>query len=209
MEKIVIKNVKEADYKTYEAIKILRTNLVNAEMDGNAIAITSVMGKEGKTFVAFNTAMTIAASGKSCIYVNGNLRAADGCDVYEIETKSLGANTLAGYLLGKVAAENIVYQTEKDDLYIVEAGAPCKEAAEMLSGERYKQLIEKLRTDYDYVIIDTPAIGEVADGLVIGSRADGVVLVMETDVVPHEMAQKAKKQLEMNKCKLLGVVLNK
>lgn len=206
MEKITIKQTKALDYKTSEAFRALRTNLDNAKKEGNVVAFTSVMGKEGKSFVAFQTACAVAAAGKSCAYVNANLREAVSSDIYE----AAGAkNTLLGFLSGKAQAESVVYETSIGGLYIVESGAPCNNASELLAGDAYRKLISTLRERYDCVIIDTPALGEVADALVAAHAADGVVLVMERQMVPYEQAQKAKSQLEMNGCRILGVVLNK
>lgn len=206
MDKITVKQSKELDYKTFEAFRVLRTNLENAKKEGNVIAFTSVMGKEGKSFVAFQTACAVAAAGKSCVYVNANLREAASADIYEA---SGAKNTLSGCLEGKAQADNAVYETNIENLYIMESGAPCRNASELLSGDAYQKLIGTLRERYECVIIDTPAIGEVADALVASHAASGVVLVMEREMVPYEQAQKAKNQLEMNGCRILGVVLNK
>lgn len=206
MDKITVKQAKELDYKTFEAFRVLRTNLENAKKEGNVIAFTSVMGKEGKSFVAFQTACAVAAAGKTCVYVNANLREEASSAIYEVSGVK---NTLADCLEGKMQANNAVYETSIENLYIMESGAPCRNASELLSGETYQNLISALREQYECVIIDTPAIGEVADALVASHAADGVVLVMEREMVPYEQAQKAKSQLEMNGCRILGVVLNK
>ncbi len=208
MEKITIKQAKELDHKTFESFRVLRTNLEHVKKDGNVIVFTSVMGKEGKSFVAFQTACAMAAAGKSCVYVNGNLRKVNSSDIYEVSNVK---NTLMDCLNGKVDAGSIVYETNIGNLYLVESGAvgPCSHASELLSGPAYQNVINTLREKYSCVIIDTPAVGEVADGLVAAQVADGVVLVMEPEVVPYEKAQKVKSQLELNGCHILGVVLNK
>ena len=206
MDKITIKQTKELDYKTFEAFRALRANLENVEKEKKVIAFTSVMGKEGKSFVAFQTACAVAAAGKSCVYVNANLREAISSYIYEATGVK---KTLLDCLSGKVQAEDIICETSVANLYLVESGAPCKNASELLSGDAYQKLIHALHEKYDCVIIDTPAMGEVADALVASRATDGDVLVMEREVVPYEQAQKAKAQLELNGCKILGVVLNK
>jgi len=206
MDKVIIRQTKELDYKTQEAIRTLRTSLVNCKEFDNTAIFTSYMGKEGKSFIAFNTACAIAATGKSCLHINANLREKMSADIYEAEGLD---NTLVAYLKGECKKAELVYATDKANLYIIESGAPCVEAAELLDTELYKDLIQGLKGEYDYIMIDTPALGEVSDALVVGKKADGVVLVMEKGMVPYEQAQKMKKQLEMNNCKVLGVVLNK
>lgn len=206
MERVAVKQTKELDYKTYEAFRVLRTNLEHVKQDGKVLAFTSVMGKEGKSFVAFQTACAVAAAGKTCVYVNANLREAISADIYEATSVK---NTLTRYLQGKKKEDEAVCETDVKNLYLVESGAPCREASELLAGEGFQNLIHALRETYDWVVIDTPAVGEVADGLVAAQQADGVVIVIEPELVPYEQAQKVKKQIEMNGCKVLGVVLNK
>lgn len=206
MDKVIIKQMKNIDYKTQEAIRTLRTSLVNSREFENTAVFTSYMGKEGKSFVAWNTACAMAAIGKKCLYINANLREKMSTDIYEAEGLN---NTLAAYLKGECKKAELVYATDRPNLYIIESGAPCAEATELLDTELYRALIKGLKEEYDYIIIDTPALGEVSDALVVGKEADGVVIVMEKGMVPYEQAQKMKKQLERNNCKVLGVVLNK
>lgn len=206
MDKVIIKQSKNTDYKTQEAIRTLRTSIVNSREFENTAVFTSYMGKEGKSFVAWNTACAMAAIGKKCLYINANLREKMSTDIYEAEGLN---NTLAAYLKGECKKAELVYATDRPNLYIIESGAPCAEATELLDTELYRALIKGLKEEYDYIIIDTPALGEVSDALVVGKEADGVVIVMEKGMVPYEQAQKMKKQLERNNCKVLGVVLNK
>jgi len=206
MDKVIIRQSKKLDYKTQEAIRTLRTSLVNCKEFENTAVFTSYMGKEGKSFIAFNTACAIAATGKSCLYINANLREAIATDVYEADNAK---NTLVAYLRGECKKAELIYATDKANLHIIESGAPCVNATELLDTELYSGLIADLCKEYDYIIVDTPALGEVPDALVVGREADGVVLVMEKGVVPYEQAQRMKQQLEMNNCRILGIVLNK
>lgn len=205
MEKRTINQKIGLDYKASEAFKTLRTNLENSNKDARVLTFTSVMGREGKSFVAFYTAMAMAASGKRCVYVNGNLREKEHNPIFTTDS----SNGLTEYLAGKNKAEDILYETNINNLYVIEAGSSTNSAAELLSGEGFDNLVTQLKKTYDYVVIDTPAIGEVADGLIMAHNSDGVILVMEPELVPYEQAQKIKGLLEVNGCKLLGVVMNK
>lgn len=206
MNKVTIIQEKSMDYKTQEAVRALGISLINNSEFDNTVVFVSYMGKEGKSFIAWNVARTLASADKSCIYINANLRSGAAPDVYETEKINC---TLAAYLKGESQSADLVHATDKEGFYMVEAGAPCEDAAELLNTETYDNLIKDLRKEYDYVVIDTPALGEVPDALISGNKADGVVIVMERGMVPYEQAQKMKKQLEINDCKVLGVVLNK
>lgn len=206
MDKVIIKCSKELDYKTEEAVRTLSTSLVNSSELKKTVVFTSYMGKEGKSFIAFNTAFIMADMGRKCLYIDANLREKTTTDIYEMGRVD---NTLVAYLNGKCKKTELVYATDKANFYIITSGAPCANVAGLLHTELYSSLIKELREEYDYIMIDTPAIGEVSDAFVIGRESDGVVLVMEKGVVHYEQAQKMKRQLEMNNCRILGVVLNK
>lgn len=74
MDKVIIKCSKELDYKTEEAVRTLSTSLVNSSELKKTVVFTSYMGKEGKSFIAFNTAFIMADMGRKCLYIDANLR---------------------------------------------------------------------------------------------------------------------------------------
>lgn len=205
MAKLTINQAMELDYKTSEAFKILRTNLEHKD-EVKVISFTSVIGKEGKSFVAFHTAKAMAATGKKCIYINGNLREKEHNDIYSIEGQAKG---LSEYLARECRIEDIISETNVFNLSILEAGGKTESSSEVLGKKEYKELIGSLREAYDYIFIDTPAIGEVADGLTLAHSSDGVILVIEPNMVNYEEAQKVKGLLEVNGCNIVGVVMNK
>ena len=73
----------------------------------------------------------------------------------------------------------------------------------------FKELIEAARKDYDYVVIDTPPMGNLIDGAIIASQCDGAALVVEAGAISYRRAQKVKSQLERSGCRILGAVLSK
>lgn len=79
----------------------------------------------------------------------------------------------------------------------------------LLEDESLEYLLEKVRELYDYVIIDTPPLGNVIDAAIISPYVDGAVLVIEKDHLSYKEALGVKKQLEKSKCRILGAVLNK
>ena len=77
------------------------------------------------------------------------------------------------------------------------------------TSDRFKTLLEKLRQTYDYVIVDTPPIGNVIDSAIIAESCDGVMMVIESNAISFRFAQRVKEQLEKTSCPILGVILNK
>lgn len=205
MAKLNINQAMELDYTTSEAIKILRTNLEHRG-DVRVLCFTSVMGKEGKSFISLHLAKAMAATGKSCVVINGNLRE-KGRDKGFSRDKDIKG--LADYLEDGLTPDDVLCETNIPNLSIIESGKETSYASEVLGKDAYKKLIAKLREGYDHILIDTPTIGEVADGLILAKSSDGVVLVIEPYVVNYEKAQKVKGLLEVNGCNILGVVMNK
>lgn len=70
-------------------------------------------------------------------------------------------------------------------------------------------MLEVLRMKYDYVIVDTPPLGSVIDGAVVGAICDGTVIVVESGAISYKFAQNVKEQLDKVGCRILGCVLNK
>lgn len=117
--------------------------------------------------------------------------------------------TLKKYLMGKANIDDIIFESNVDNMYFILSGHAQDNPSELLSNEALGKLISTLRDRYDYVIIDTPAVGEVTDGVIIAQHCDGNLLVIEPGVVPYQLAQKVKEQLENSGTKVIGAVLNK
>ena len=81
--------------------------------------------------------------------------------------------------------------------------------AELLEEELFGALIRQMRQEYDYLIIDTPPMGNLIDGAIVGRQCDGAVMVVESGAVSYRLEQRVKNQLEKSGCRILGVVLNK
>ena len=84
-----------------------------------------------------------------------------------------------------------------------------KNPPELLEQEAFAALVRIARERYDYVLIDTPPIGSIIDAAIIAKQCDGAILVIESELVSYRVAVKAKEQLAMSGCRILGAVLNK
>lgn len=189
-----------------EAVRILRTGLEHQGEEGKVTAFTGVTLKAGKSSTAYRTASAVAGAGKSCVYVDADFR---NPSQGEAAGTAGEKNTLAAYLRGKAGVEDIISRTDREGLYVVEAGAQGREAAELLGSAAFRELVKELKEKYERVVIDAPAAGEVADGLIAAGQADGTVLVIKSGKTGYEKAQKAKKQIEMSGGTVLGAVLER
>lgn len=205
MEYMFLK-MKELDYRTNESYKTLRTNIQFCGDDVKVITFTSCTPNEGKSSISLNLAVSFAEIGKKVIFIDADLRKSVLIGRYKVGKVDSG---LSHYLSGQAELKDIVCNTNVDNMDIIFAGSYCPNPSELLEHSRFSDLIAKLRSEYDYVIIDTPPLGSVIDSAIIAKIADGAVLVIAANEISYRFAQKVKEQLERTNCRILGAVMNK
>ncbi|HIX78230.1 MAG TPA: polysaccharide biosynthesis tyrosine autokinase [Candidatus Fusicatenibacter merdavium] len=206
MNQVTVKKEKN-NYQIEEAYKSLRANLQFCGDDKKVIAITSCTPNEGKSSVSLQLAISLAESGKNVLFIDADLRKS----VLLGSTKA-GQQTVKGlthYLTGQSELQDVVYSTNIPKLYLIYSGPLPPNPAELLGGKNFRSFLKAVRKVYDYVIIDTPPLGNVIDSAVIAEECDGAILVIESGVISYRFAQEVKAQLEKSNCPILGVVLNK
>ncbi|MFZ0318205.1 MAG: CpsD/CapB family tyrosine-protein kinase [Candidatus Sulfotelmatobacter sp.] len=93
-------------------------------------------------------------------------------------------------------------------LWLLSSGSPAEDGQSLLSSERMRQRLVELRTEFDYVLIDAPAIASSNDATVVGAATDGLVLVLKANSSRRESARGAVHDLRAAKVRVLGAVLN-
>ncbi|SEQ21207.1 capsular exopolysaccharide family [Lachnospiraceae bacterium NE2001] len=206
MEKITFENLKQLDFKVNEAYKRVRTNITFSGENIQAIAITSSAPNEGKTEVSFNIARSFAEDKKKVLYIDADIRKSVVLARYGVDRETKG---LSHYLSGQAKLEDTLYDTNVENLNILFTGTKAPNPAELLGSEKFAKMINKLKEDYDYIIIDCPPLGSVIDAVLVAKVCDGSIIVIESDYMSYKVVQNVKKQLETGGCKILGAILNK
>lgn len=204
-ERITIKR-KKMDFSANETYKTLRTNIQFCGDDVKAIMFTSCTPSEGKSSVSFNLAASFAEDGKRVIFIDADLRKSVIIGRYKVGPVGKG---LTHYLSGQCGLEDAIRRTNIENMDIIFAGSCPPNPAELLNHVRFKSMVEALKDNYDYVIIDTPPLGTVIDSAIVAKVCDGAILVLAAKAVSYKFAQYVKQQLEKTNCRILGVVLNK
>ena len=189
-----------------EAIKTLRTNIQFTGRNVKCIMLTSCLPNEGKSDIIFQLAREIGNIGKRVIIVDADIRKSSFANRYRIGRPVKG---LSHYLCGTMDMDGICYQTNYDNVDIIFAGSSVPNPSELLEEAALEELINYLREQYDYILIDTPPAAGMADAAIVGKWCDGAILVIEAGRVSYRLAQKTMKQLAQTGCKMLGAVLNK
>ena len=153
-----------------ESFRSLRTNIqyLAADKSRKIIAITSSIGGEGKTFTAINLAAIFALSGHKTILIGGDLRKPKLHEDFKVDA----TKGLSSFLINKSDLSEVIKKTEISALDVIASGPTPPNPSELLDSAKMKDLIQKLNKIYDYVIIDTPPIGLVTDGVILMQYSD-------------------------------------
>ncbi len=202
----VTPNIPELPFQVREAINVLRGNIQLSGFDLKTIAITSALAHEGKSSISFRLAKSLAYLGKRTLYLDCDIRNSTTLFRYDIQQKVEG---LSEFLCGAIPLFDIIYKTDDTYLDMIFTGAVAPNPSELVSGPMFRKMMEYVRANYDYVIVDTPPVNPVIDGTLIAKQCDGTILVVESGLTEREQVVRAKRQLDYAGVKLLGSVLNK
>ena len=206
-QKEVIKPVlSKVPFAVNEAINVLRGNVQLSGNNIRAVAVTSSLAHEGKSSMAFRLAKSMASLEKRVLYLDGDIRNSTTQIRYGIMGDKVG---LSEYLCGEVSKEKIIYHTDDQWLDMIFTGAKAPNPSALVSGPLFQELMQFLKSIYDYVIVDTPPLNVVIDGLLIAKQCDGTVLVVESGITERAQAEKARRQMEYAGINILGAVVNK
>ena len=206
MLNINLDKITDLDFKTKEAYKTLRTNVQFCGNDVKIISLTSCVPNEGKSMVSFNLAISMAETGKKVLFIDADLRKSVLIGRYKINKAIKG---LTQYLSGVEKLDDVRYGTNVKNMDLILSGPVPPNPAELLNNEKFTELLETARKEYDYVIIDTPPIGQVIDPAIVAQQTDGVIFLISQANISYKYAQKQIEQMRKSGCRILGAVLNK
>ncbi|MCW5515672.1 GumC family protein [Muriicola sp. Z0-33] len=191
-----------------ESFRDLTANLrfIRPKEGSSVLGITSIMPEEGKTFCAINLGISLAEAGYKTILIDTDLRNPSLVDgIKKIEGKGL-----SNYLAGDIAKmEEIIYPHEKlSNLKFIPTSVAESNIHELLSGEKMKMLIDQLRVDYDYIILDTPAVGLVSDFKLFSEEIDINLFVIRRKVAKIGFLEDLEKLIPKGKRKKSCIVFN-
>lgn len=171
----------------------------------NVIVVTSFNPDSGKSFLTMNIAVSLAIKGKKVLVIDGDLR--HGSASSYVDSPRLG---LSDYLGGRVNNLNeiIVSYPKQKYLDMLPIGTIPPNPTELLFDERLKQVIESVREQYDYVLIDCPPIELVADTQIIEKLADRTIFVVRAGLLERSMLAELEKIYEEKKYKNMSLILN-
>lgn len=194
------------DYQYEEAMNTLRTNIQFSGNNIQVIMFTSSVPSEGKSETSFRLASSLAQLGRRVLLIDADIRKSVFVSRYQLNRDVEG---LSQYLSGQRERDDVLYETNIPNLSMMFSGPFSPNPAELLEEKLFGELVTWAREEYDYVIIDTPPMGNLIDGAIISQHCDGAIIVIESGEISYKIVQKIKAQLEKSGCRILGTVLNK
>lgn len=193
-----------------EAFRVLRTNLefMKINKDGaDIVAITSFNPASGKSFLSMNLATAIALKNKRVLVIDADLR--HGSTSAYVGSPEIGlSNILSGALPLDKVNEAIVADKTLPDLNVLPIGTMPPNPTELIESERFHQILENLRKDYDYIFVDCPPIEIVADAQIIDKEADRTIFVLRAGLLERSMLGRVDKLYNEKKFKNMATILN-
>jgi len=190
-----------------ESYRSLRTSLLLTSVGAppRVILVTSALPQEGKTTTSINLAIVLAQKGTRVLLVDSDLRRPS---IHK--TLGMGPRSgLSNVLTGSIELEQaITRSTILPNLFLLPAGTPPPNPAELLASSKMKDVLVQLREEYDHIIIDTPPTLSVTDAVVISTAADRVVLVIRSGQTTKQALRRARDLLLQVNAKVCGVLMN-
>lgn len=200
--------VVEPDDVAVEALRSLRSSLEFSMMDGgdSVIGVSGLIPGVGKSFISVNMAALFAGLGKKVLLIDADLRKGRLHKEFGIKR----GNGLSQVLLKEVEVEEVIHPTEVENMFVIPCGSVPANPAELLGSKHYVELIERFKSEYDLIIVDTPPIMLVTDAALACRVASQIVMVIEYNKHSIEAIQDGIAQiLKGNSQAHASIVINK
>jgi capsular exopolysaccharide synthesis family protein len=190
-----------------ESLKLVQSIFRSGrEESPRVVVFAGIDAGSGCSGICAQTAETLAAHkvGSVCL-VDANLRAPALPEFFGV-SNHFG---LTDALRQRGSIREFSKKVREENLWLLSSGSMAGESTGLLNGDVMKARVEELRREFDYVLIDAPALTTYADGVALVQLADGVILVLEANSTRREAATKVTESLRSAQIKILGAVLNK
>ena len=191
-----------------DSFKFLRTTMNYSETEGNAkvLLITSSAPSEGKSVISSNLAGSYAIAKKKTLIIDCDLRKPRAHTIFNKKR----VPGLVDYLYGKATYEDIISLTDVKGLSLIPVGTIPQNPTEFLDSSGMKSFLNRVRQEYEIIIIDSPPLTTLADAVILSRLVDETIIVATSNVTDTELLQKSVEQLKrIEGSTFKGVLLNK
>ncbi|WP_234856699.1 polysaccharide biosynthesis tyrosine autokinase [Acinetobacter junii] len=198
---IPILAVKHSDDIAIESLRSIRTaiHFALSNAKNNIIMVAGPAPEVGKSFISTNLATIFAQGDKKVLLIDADMRRGYMHKYFDVEVKP----GLSEFLSNQVELSQVIHNTQVNGLDVITRGKSPTNPSEMLSSQKFKTLLDELSTQYDHIIIDTPPVLAVTDGIIISQYA-GVNLL----IARYSKSQMKELELSLNRFEQAGVKVN-
>ncbi|WP_178991533.1 GumC family protein [Winogradskyella schleiferi] len=192
-----------------ESFRLLRTNIIHQLSGGNknrhTIFVTSTICEEGKTFISTNLATSFALLNKKVLLIEANIRNPKISNYLKLKSE----NGLFHFLTDKnLKAIDVITQYKDQNFDIIDAGEKIGKSSEVLNSDRFEELINYGKNNYDYVIVETPAVNTDSDTLMQADHADLFLYVVRVNYLTERLLNVPKTLYESNRLPNMNILMN-
>lgn len=190
-----------------ESLRTLRTNLdfFHIQSPRKTIVISSTVSGEGKSFVAMNLGGVLALSRKKVILVDLDMRKKKLNLPDNLNSEHQGVSTV---LIRKHTWQECIRPTDLETLHYLPAGPQPPNPSELLLNGEFESLLEELGRHYDYILLDTPPVGLVTDGIMAMKRADICIYIFRANYSHRDFVNNLQRIININKLTNITMLLN-
>lgn len=201
----------DMNFEAAEAYKLLRTKLQFSFAGDDCcrvIGVSSALSGEGKSLSSINLAYMLSQLDKKVLLIDCDMRRPTLAQKLGIRK----APGLSGFLTGQVNNGKLLQycgiQGNETAFHVITAGQNPPNPMELLSSDRMAKILSRLRSEYDYILLDLPPVGEVSDAMAVAKQTDGILMVVRQNYCDRRALADAVGQLEFIHAKLVGFVFN-
>lgn len=189
-----------------EAIRTIRTVVLLSTLDVEkpVFVVSSSIPNEGKSTVAINLGSALGQI-KNTLIIDADMRRPTLAKTFADNIQQPGLSELVA---GSASIDDCIIQSESAGASFLFSGLVPSNPLELLSSTRFKEVLAKLRQQFDCIVIDSPPTQSVSDSLLLASMATGVIYVVKSDSTSKPLVEKGLKRLKSANGNILGVVLN-
>lgn len=190
-----------------EMFRTMRNNILfmTSERDHNIILVTSTIPKEGKTFISVNLARSLSLMDKKVLLVGADLRNPQISNSLGIPKREKG---FSSYLAGHIQDYNELIERVEGNLYTIQSGPVPPNPNELLSKAIVGQFFNQIRTEFDYIVVDSAPVGVVSDTFLLARHTHATIYVVRENYTEKDTIQFINNLAHDKRLKNVGVVLN-
>ena len=190
-----------------EMFRTMRNNILfmTSERDHNIILVTSTIPKEGKTFISTNLAQSLSLMDKKVLLIGGDLRNPKVGTALGVPKRDIG---FSSYLAGHIQDYKELIERVEGNLYAIQSGPIPPNPNELLSKAIVGQFFNQIRTEFDYIVVDSAPVGVVSDTFLLARHTHATIYVVRENYTEKDTIQFINNLAQDKRLKNVGVVLN-